>query len=146
MMVEPFENEARLMYNSMVVNVSRNLISANNVASQFGIHVIYANNFSPKLNAYPTNPSLSLPSRDDVRLFESGDQSGLSQDVIRFLNAYYVPAKTQYRDSFRTVFFNEELNNIGTLKFNDTAQLVAFNEFVRASARQALIQFDPRSI
>jgi hypothetical protein len=146
MMVEPFENEARLMFNSMVVNVSRNLISSNNVASQFGIHVIYANNFTPKLDAYPSNANLSLPSREDVQLFESDDQSGLSQDVIAFLNAYYVPVKNQYRDSFRTVFFNEELNAIGPIEFSDSNQLVAFNDFVDAAARQAMIQFDPRSV
>jgi hypothetical protein len=146
MMVEPFEVEARSMYNTMVATVARNLVSPNNVSSQFGVHVIYANNFTPKLNAYPSNPNLSLPSREDVVRFESDDQSELSEDLILFLNTYYVPVKDEYRESYRFVFFNEELQTKGTLAFTDSAQLAAFNEFIAASQRQAAIQFDPRNV
>lgn len=145
-MVEPFELEALNMYNTMVNSVARNLVSPNNVSSVFGVHVIYANNFTPKLNAYPTNPSLNLPSRDDVYRFESDSKDTLSAELIAFMDAYYVPVKNEYRESFRFVFFNQELLAKGTLAFSDAAQFAAFNEFILAAERQALIQFDPRSI
>jgi hypothetical protein len=146
MMVEPFENEARSMYNSMVQTVARNLISSNNVQSQFGVHVIYANNFTPKLNAFPTNPTLNLPSRDDVLVFESADRSTLSQDVILFLNTYYVPVRNKYRDSYRIDFFNQELINKGSLVFTDPSIATAFNNYITATKNLAAIQFDPRNI
>ena len=146
MMVTPFENEARSMYNTMVQTVARNLISPNNVSSQFGVHVIYATNYTPKLNAYPTNPNLSIPSREDVLVFESDDQSSLSADVIAFLNAYYVPVKEEYRDTHRVVFFNEELQSKGSFTFSTPALTAAFEEFIETSIRQAAIQFDPRSL
>jgi hypothetical protein len=146
MMVVPFENEARSMYNSMVQTVARNLISSNNVQSQFGVHVIYADNFTPKLNAFPTNPTLNLPSRDDVLVFESADQSTLSEDVILFLNTYYVPVRDEYRNSYRIDFFNQELINKGTLEFTDPSIATAFNNYITATKNLAAIQFDPRNI
>jgi hypothetical protein len=145
MMVVEFENEARSMYNTMVASVARTLISPNNVASQFGIHVIYATNYVPKLNAYPSDPTLSLPSRADVIVFESDDQSSLSVDVIRFLNTYYVPVKTQYREAYRTVFFNNELVAKGTLNFQSPSIATAFNNYIETSNNLALLQFDPRA-
>jgi len=145
MMVVEFENEARLMYNTMVASVARTLISSNNVASQFGIHVIYADNYAPKLNAYPSDPTLSLPSRADVIAFESEDQSSLSADVIRFLNSYYVPVKNEYREAYRNVFFNNELVSKGTVGFSNPSIASAFNDYIEATENLALIRFNPRA-
>jgi parvulin-like peptidyl-prolyl isomerase len=48
-MVAPFEAELFSMYNTMVSEVARNLISPNNVESSFGVHMVYAHNYNVNL-------------------------------------------------------------------------------------------------
>jgi hypothetical protein len=146
MMVPPFEAEARRIYNVMVDGVLRTHLSETAVQSQFGVHVIYATNYTPKLNAYPTNPSLSIPSREDVALFEANDRGGLSSDVIAFLERYYVPVKDRYNESHRNVIFAEERAQLGTIRFTNDSLLASYNSFVEATVLQAAIQFDPESL
>jgi hypothetical protein len=146
MMVEPFENEARSMYNVMVRDVLRNYLSPNNVQTQFGVHVIYATNYAPRLNAYPNDPNLNLPSREDVLNFETGNISGLSSDLITFLNTFYVPIRDQFNDAHRGVLLSESRSIAGTIRFANPELNDKYTLFVRLSELQAQIRFNPRSV
>lgn len=146
MMVEPFENEARNMYNIMVRDVLRNYISPNNVQTQFGVHVIYASNYTPKLNAYPNDPSLNLPSREDILNFETGNLTALSSDLIRFIETFYVPIREEFNDAYRGVILTQNRTLAGTLRFTAPELNDRYRTFVSVTDLQAEIRFNPRSI
>jgi len=143
-MVAPFEAELFAMYNTMVSEVARNLISPNNVESSFGVHMIYAHNYSLKLDAYPSDSALSIPSRDDVRRFAQGEESLLSEDVITFLVRYYTPLKTSYTSLYQNVLLADARSDYGTLTFTDSSQLERYNALMDVYLLQATNTFDPR--
>jgi hypothetical protein len=143
-MVAPFEAELFAMYTTMVSEVARNLISPNNVESSFGVHMVYAHNYSPKLDAYPTDNALSIPSRDDVRRFAEGEESLLSEDVITFLVRYFSPLKSSYTGLYQNVLLAQARSEYGTLSFSDSNQLERYNALMDVYLLQATITFDPR--
>lgn len=143
-MVAPFEAELFSMYNTMVSEVARNLISPNNVESSFGVHMVYAHNYTLKLDAYPSNNALSIPSRDDVRRFAEGQESLLSEDVITFLIRYFTPLKSSYTGLYQNVLLAQARSDYGTLSFTNPTQLERYNALVDVYLLQATITFDPR--
>jgi hypothetical protein len=146
MMVVPFENEARSMYNIMSRDVLRNLLSPNNIETQFGVHVIYASNYTPKPNAYPNDPNLNLPSREDVLNFESGNTEGLSLELIDFLETFYVPIRDEFNEAYRGVILSNNRASAGTLQFTVAALNSRYRTFLDVTDLQAEIRFNPRSL
>ena len=146
MMVEPFEDEARNMFNIMSRDVLRNLISANNVQTQFGFHVIYASNYTPRPNAYPNNPNLNLPSRNDVLEFEAGNRAALDADLISFLESFYVPIRDEYNEAYRGVILTANRVQAGTVSFTVASLNDQYRRFVEMTELSAQIRFNPRSI
>ena len=146
MMVEPFEEEARNMYTIMSRDVLRNLISPNNVQTQFGVHVIYASNYTPRPNAYPNDPNLNLPSRDDVLQFESGNRAALSAELIDFLESFYVPIRDEFNEAYRGVILTNNRAQAGSLNFTVARLNEEYRRFVELTDLQAQIRFNPRSL
>ena len=146
MMVEPFEDEARNMFNIMSRDVLRNLISANNVQTQFGVHVIYASNYTPRPNAYPNNPNLNLPSRNDVLEFEADNRAALDADLISFLESFYVPIRDEYNEAYRGVILTANRVQAGTVSFTVARLNDQYRRFVEMTELSAQIRFNPRSI
>lgn len=146
MMVEPFEDEARSMYNIMARDVLRNYISPNNVQTQFGVHVIYASNYTPRPNAYPNDPNLNLPSRDDVLQFETGNRAALSADLISFLESFYVPIRNEFNEAYRGVILTANRAQAGTLNFAVARLNEEYRRFEELTDLQAQIRFNPRSL
>lgn len=143
-MVAPFEDELFSMYNTMVRDVARDLISPNNVESSFGVHMVYANNYTPKLDAYPTNNALSIPSRDDVGRFAEGQESLLSQDVVTFLARYYSPLKSSYTGLYQNVLLTQARSEYGNISFTNPSQFERYNALMDVYLLQANNAFDPR--
>lgn len=146
MMVEPFENEARSMYNIMSRDVLRNLLSPNNIQTQFGVHVIYASNYTPRPNAYPNDPNLNLPSREDVLNFETGNLDALNRDLIDFLEEFYVPIRDQFNEAYRGVILSNNRASAGTLQFTVASLNSRYRTFLEMTELQAQIRFNPRSL
>jgi hypothetical protein len=105
---------------------------------------VYAHNYSPKLDAYPTDNALSIPSRDDVRRFAEGEESLLSEDVITFLVRYFSPLKSSYTGLYQNVLLAQARSEYGTLSFSDSNQLERYNALMDVYLLQATNAFDPR--
>ena len=146
MMVQPFEDEARSMYNIMSRDVLRNLLSPNNIETQFGVHVIYASNYTPKPNAYPNDATLNLPSREDVLTFETGNTEGLSRELIDFLEDFYVPIRDEFNEAYRGVILSNNRASAGTLQFAVASLNNRYLAFLDVTDLQAEIRFNPRSL
>lgn len=143
MMVEPFENEARAMYQVMVDGVLRDYVSQNNVETIFGVHVVYADNYSIKLDAYPTNDALTIPSRGDLATFITGDTDSLSEDIVNFLSRYFTPARNEFDDAYRVVILDELRQTLGEIQFTNSNLSSVFDSYVAANESAASLQLNP---
>jgi hypothetical protein len=143
MMVGPFEDEAKAMYDTMVAGVLREYVSPNNVETIFGVHVIYGDNYTLKLDAYPTNDALSIPSRDDLSQFIQGDSSLLSEDVLNFINQYFTPKRAEFDDAYRVVILDELRQSIGSPSFSNASLNIVYRDYIAANQTAANLQFNP---
>ncbi|XMB86741.1 hypothetical protein RJG79_02825 [Mycoplasmatota bacterium WC44] len=131
---EPFENEARAMYEKMVEEDLTAHISQNNVSTRYGYHLMYSGGYTEKSDAYPEDDTLVYPSREDIVKYNNNDIEQ-SYSAMLFIERYYKPMKDKYLTSNELVIYDKERARLGDIEFNDSSVQTLYAKILEANQR-----------